>query len=187
MSKFPVVRDLCVGSPPAVPRARKSACLDRRRRLLRSRAARASRSPAGAGLSAQRVHELRLLSGGVSAVRPARDAARVRRNGRTISRPARRGVRSVVCGATRSARRCITNSNPTGKLNADTRIDALMAPGGIQVCGNAQNCVGRVPQVDSADDVDRTRGPRGDGSRGRGGFSIGRRPWGCEAKRVKFG
>jgi succinate dehydrogenase / fumarate reductase iron-sulfur subunit len=38
------------------------------------------------------------------------------------------------------------NSHPTGALVADQRIDALMAPGGIQVCGNAQNCVAVCPK-----------------------------------------
>jgi succinate dehydrogenase / fumarate reductase iron-sulfur subunit len=38
------------------------------------------------------------------------------------------------------------NSNPTGKLNAEERVDALMEPGGIQVCGNAQNCVAVCPK-----------------------------------------
>lgn len=38
------------------------------------------------------------------------------------------------------------NSNPTGKVNADERLDALTAPGGIQVCGNAQNCVAVCPK-----------------------------------------
>jgi len=38
------------------------------------------------------------------------------------------------------------NSHPTGKLTADVRLDALMAPGGIQVCGNAQNCVAVCPK-----------------------------------------
>jgi succinate dehydrogenase / fumarate reductase iron-sulfur subunit len=38
------------------------------------------------------------------------------------------------------------NTNPTGQLNAQARIDALMAPGGIQVCGNAQNCVAVCPK-----------------------------------------
>jgi len=33
------------------------------------------------------------------------------------------------------------NSNPTGKMNADERLDALTDEGGIQTCGNAQNCV----------------------------------------------
>ncbi len=38
------------------------------------------------------------------------------------------------------------DSNPTGALNAGERLDALMAPGGIQVCGNAQNCVAVCPK-----------------------------------------
>ena len=38
------------------------------------------------------------------------------------------------------------NSNPIGRLNAAARLDALMAPGGIQVCGNAQNCVAVCPK-----------------------------------------
>jgi succinate dehydrogenase / fumarate reductase iron-sulfur subunit len=38
------------------------------------------------------------------------------------------------------------NSHPTGKLNAGDRVDALMEPGGIQVCGNAQNCVSVCPK-----------------------------------------
>lgn len=33
------------------------------------------------------------------------------------------------------------NDQPTGALNAEERLEALMAPGGIQDCGNAQNCV----------------------------------------------
>ncbi len=38
------------------------------------------------------------------------------------------------------------NPHPTGKLDAGERIDALMEPGGIQVCGNAQNCVAVCPK-----------------------------------------
>jgi succinate dehydrogenase / fumarate reductase, iron-sulfur subunit len=38
------------------------------------------------------------------------------------------------------------NAHPTGKLNANQRLDALTAPGGIQVCGNAQNCVAVCPK-----------------------------------------
>ena len=38
------------------------------------------------------------------------------------------------------------NSHPTGKMEAAERLDALMAPGGIQVCGNAQNCVAVCPK-----------------------------------------
>lgn len=38
------------------------------------------------------------------------------------------------------------NLHPTGQLNAGERVDALMAPGGIQICGNAQNCVAVCPK-----------------------------------------
>ena len=38
------------------------------------------------------------------------------------------------------------NLNPTGRMTAGERIDALMAEGGIQVCGNAQNCVAVCPK-----------------------------------------
>lgn len=38
------------------------------------------------------------------------------------------------------------NSNPTGKMQEGDRLDALTAPGGIQVCGNAQNCVAVCPK-----------------------------------------
>ncbi len=38
------------------------------------------------------------------------------------------------------------NSHPTGHMNANERLNALTAPGGIQVCGNAQNCVAVCPK-----------------------------------------
>jgi succinate dehydrogenase / fumarate reductase iron-sulfur subunit len=38
------------------------------------------------------------------------------------------------------------NRNPTGQNNAHERLDALMAEGGIQDCGNAQNCVAVCPK-----------------------------------------
>ncbi len=38
------------------------------------------------------------------------------------------------------------NAHPTGQMNASERNDALMAPGGIQGCGNAQNCVAVCPK-----------------------------------------
>lgn len=38
------------------------------------------------------------------------------------------------------------NAHPTGRMNADERIEALTAEGGIQVCGNAQNCVAVCPK-----------------------------------------
>lgn len=38
------------------------------------------------------------------------------------------------------------NSHPTGRMNAGERLEALMAPGGIADCGNAQNCVKVCPK-----------------------------------------
>ena len=38
------------------------------------------------------------------------------------------------------------NSNPTGKMIADERLEELTNPGGLQVCGNAQNCVAVCPK-----------------------------------------
>ncbi len=38
------------------------------------------------------------------------------------------------------------NRHPTGMMNAVERLDALIAEGGIQVCGNAQNCVRVCPK-----------------------------------------
>ncbi len=36
--------------------------------------------------------------------------------------------------------------HPTGQLNQNERLDALMEPGGIAACGNAQNCVEVCPK-----------------------------------------
>jgi succinate dehydrogenase / fumarate reductase, iron-sulfur subunit len=38
------------------------------------------------------------------------------------------------------------NSHPTGKLNADDRLEAITGPDGIISCGNAQNCVQVCPK-----------------------------------------
>ena len=38
------------------------------------------------------------------------------------------------------------NSHPTGKMSASSRLEALMSPGGITDCGNAQNCVKVCPK-----------------------------------------
>jgi succinate dehydrogenase / fumarate reductase iron-sulfur subunit len=38
------------------------------------------------------------------------------------------------------------NLHPTGKMHARERLDALAAPGGIQECGYAQNCVNICPK-----------------------------------------
>jgi succinate dehydrogenase / fumarate reductase iron-sulfur subunit len=38
------------------------------------------------------------------------------------------------------------NNHPTGKTRASERLEALTQPGGLQVCGNAQNCVAVCPK-----------------------------------------
>lgn len=38
------------------------------------------------------------------------------------------------------------NSNPIGKMQAEERLDALTDEGGLQMCGNAQNCVAVCPK-----------------------------------------
>ena len=38
------------------------------------------------------------------------------------------------------------NTNPIGVMTSQERLDALIAEGGIQVCGNAQNCVKVCPK-----------------------------------------
>jgi succinate dehydrogenase / fumarate reductase iron-sulfur subunit len=38
------------------------------------------------------------------------------------------------------------NSHPTGGMIADERLEALTSKGGIQMCGNAQNCVAVCPK-----------------------------------------
>jgi succinate dehydrogenase / fumarate reductase iron-sulfur subunit len=38
------------------------------------------------------------------------------------------------------------NMHPTGKLNATERLKVLMGPGGVQECGKAQNCVKVCPK-----------------------------------------
>lgn len=49
-------------------------------------------------------------------------------------------------GAHAISQAVLFNSHPTGKNMADERVEALMAPGGVQACGNAQNCVAVCPK-----------------------------------------
>ncbi len=49
-------------------------------------------------------------------------------------------------GASAIAQIDLFNTNPIGQMNALERLDALVAEGGIQVCGNAQNCVRVCPK-----------------------------------------
>ncbi|MCU6709844.1 succinate dehydrogenase iron-sulfur subunit [Paenibacillus sp. J5C_2022] len=38
------------------------------------------------------------------------------------------------------------NAHPTGEMNQDERLEALMTDGGIEGCGNSQNCVRSCPK-----------------------------------------
>ncbi|MBW7474598.1 succinate dehydrogenase iron-sulfur subunit [Paenibacillus oenotherae] len=38
------------------------------------------------------------------------------------------------------------NAHPTGEMNKEERLDALMEEGGIEGCGNSQNCVRSCPK-----------------------------------------
>jgi succinate dehydrogenase / fumarate reductase iron-sulfur subunit len=49
-------------------------------------------------------------------------------------------------GAHAISQAVLFNSNPIGKNIAGERLDALTGPGGIQICGNAQNCVAVCPK-----------------------------------------
>ena len=49
-------------------------------------------------------------------------------------------------GAAALGQALLMNLHPTGQLNQDERLDALMGPGGVASCGNAQNCVEVCPK-----------------------------------------
>jgi succinate dehydrogenase / fumarate reductase iron-sulfur subunit len=49
-------------------------------------------------------------------------------------------------GAAAISQARLFNMNPTGKLNGEERVRALMGPGGLQDCGKAQNCVKVCPK-----------------------------------------
>lgn len=49
-------------------------------------------------------------------------------------------------GAAAISQAMLFNSNPTGRALAEERVEALMGPGGVQACGNAQNCVAVCPK-----------------------------------------
>ena len=49
-------------------------------------------------------------------------------------------------GAAAISQAILFNEHPTGHNNAGERLEALMGPGGLQICGNAQNCVAVCPK-----------------------------------------
>jgi succinate dehydrogenase / fumarate reductase iron-sulfur subunit len=54
--------------------------------------------------------------------------------------------RSDFIGAAAISQVVLFNSHPTGKTNAFERLQAVMGEGGINDCGNAQNCVRVCPK-----------------------------------------
>lgn len=54
--------------------------------------------------------------------------------------------RSEFIGPAAISQARLFNVHPTGKSNAAERLEALMEPGGISDCGNAQNCVRICPK-----------------------------------------
>ena len=53
---------------------------------------------------------------------------------------------SGFLGAHAISQAMLFNGHPTGRMNADERMAALTGQGGIQMCGNAQNCVAVCPK-----------------------------------------
>jgi len=53
---------------------------------------------------------------------------------------------AVFIGAHAMSQVVLMNSHPTGRITANQRLDALIAPGGIQNCGKAANCEAVCPQ-----------------------------------------
>ena len=49
-------------------------------------------------------------------------------------------------GAAAISQAMLFNAHPTGQMNADERLQVLMGSGGLQACGNAQNCVAVCPK-----------------------------------------
>jgi succinate dehydrogenase / fumarate reductase iron-sulfur subunit len=54
--------------------------------------------------------------------------------------------RSDFIGPAAISQARLFNAHPTGRSNAAERLEALMEPGGISECGNAQNCVRACPK-----------------------------------------
>lgn len=54
--------------------------------------------------------------------------------------------KSMFIGPAPLAQVKLFNSHPTGMMNKEERLDAIMGTGGITDCGNAQNCVKVCPK-----------------------------------------
>ena len=56
------------------------------------------------------------------------------------------GPHSDFLGAAALSQVVLMNAHPTGRMNAEERLDIAAGPGGITQCGNAQNCVRSCPK-----------------------------------------
>jgi succinate dehydrogenase / fumarate reductase iron-sulfur subunit len=63
-----------------------------------------------------------------------------------FDRREKRAFHRSFMGAAFIAQVDLFNTNPIGKMTSRERLDALIAEGGVQVCGNAQNCVKVCPK-----------------------------------------
>lgn len=59
----------------------------------------------------------------------------------------KKALEGAFVGAAAISQAMLFNEHGTGKMIADERLEALMAPGGLQECGNAQNCVAVCPKA----------------------------------------
>lgn len=57
-----------------------------------------------------------------------------------------RALEGAFLGPAAISQAMLFNEHGSAKMLADERLEALMAPGGIQMCGNAQNCVAVCPK-----------------------------------------
>ncbi|MBM4020777.1 MAG: succinate dehydrogenase iron-sulfur subunit [Planctomycetes bacterium] len=58
----------------------------------------------------------------------------------------RQAFDAAFLGAHAISQAMLFNSHPTGGMIADERMESLTGRGGIQICGNAQNCVAVCPK-----------------------------------------
>jgi succinate dehydrogenase / fumarate reductase iron-sulfur subunit len=56
------------------------------------------------------------------------------------------GPQSPFMGAAPISQARLMNLHPSGAMHAGERLEALMEPGGVEGCGNAQNCVQVCPK-----------------------------------------
>ena len=56
------------------------------------------------------------------------------------------GPQSPFIGAAPLNQARLMNLHPSGAMHKEARLDALMEPGGVEGCGNAQNCVQVCPK-----------------------------------------